>query len=109
MGTCESFHVPPFNAATRPCAYCNHSWAEKKSKYRGTTYYDYYESGHFLQRTGQLNAATGKVTQTWLCPTCLDILKTEIDKPVDFMPTPEETAAATIKLVQSQEEVLTAF
>ncbi len=103
MGTPESFHLWPYTTSSRPCAYCCRSWTEAKRKHKWLQ--DGYTSSNYLQKVGQFNAATKKTIWTWLCPSCKELLEEQVAKPVsDYMLTPEEIAAATIRLVIQEEQ-----
>ncbi len=107
MGTPEVFHTWPYTTSSRPCSYCCRSWTDAKRKLK------WLQDGHtvstYLTKVGQVSNGGKTLTWTWLCPSCKEQLEEQVAKPVsDYMLTPEEIAAATIKLVQpSQEEVLT--
>ncbi len=105
------YQGPPYDShpELRPCSYCSKTWLDKRSTYRSTSI----APSNYLTKVCQLNVSTKKTVWTWLCHTCLDDLKKEVDKHVDYMPTPEQNAAATIAILkkehQEEEECLAAI
>ncbi len=93
------FEGTPYTNETRPCSYCTETWLDKRSTYGSIIGIN---ASNFLTKVGQLNTSTGKTTWTWVCPTCLENLKREIAKPVDYMLAAEQNAAATIRILDSE-------
>ncbi len=115
MGTPEIIHIWPYSTSDRPCTYCDKSWRQLRAKYNGTVYYE--SANGFMTKIGQTNAATGRTIWTWLCPNCKEQLEEQVAKPIDYLDSHEQVAAATIRLVvvlpkeeqeQNPEEALTA-
>lgn len=57
-----------------------------------------------MTKIGQFNVGTKKTVWTWLCPSCKEQLEEQVAKPIDYLDSPEQVAAATITLKEEEQK-----